>query len=253
MRSVLDHSDLYAREGKSQHAFCIDIDRSGDVRVLCNVEPSERWMDTMLHEFGHAIYDRECDRSLPWLVRGAAHALTTEGIAMLMGRLHRDPAWLREVAAVADGDVDAIAGALADAQRAALLVFARWVLVMTNFERSLYADPDADLDTLWWDLVEHHQLLHRPDDRQAPDWAAKIHLAAAPVYYQNYLYGELFASQLDATLHARTGGIVDRTAAGALLRDDVFAPGASLRWDELVVRATGEPLSAEHMARQLVR
>ena len=171
---------------------------------------------------------------------------------MLMGRLPRDPTWLREVAAVADADVDAIAGALADAQRAALLVFARWVLVMTNFERALYADPDADLDTLWWDLVEHHQLLHRPDDRPArgaPDWAAKIHLAAAPVYYQNYLYGELFASQLDATLRDRAGGLVDRAAAGALLRDDVFAPGASLRWDALVERATGEPLSAEHMAR----
>jgi peptidyl-dipeptidase A len=253
IRAVLDRSDLYARDGKSQHAFCIDIDRSGDVRVLCNVEPSERWMDTMLHEFGHAIYDRECDPSLPWLVRGAAHALTTEGIAMLMGRLPRDPAWLREVAEVAHADVDAIATALADAQRAALLVFARWVLVMTNFERSLYADPDADLDTLWWDLVEHHQLVHRPDGRHAPDWAAKIHLAAAPVYYQNYLYGELFASQLDATLHARAGGLVDRTAAGALLRDDVFAPGASLRWDALVERATGEPLSAAHLARQLTR
>jgi peptidyl-dipeptidase A len=251
VRSVLGHSDLYARDGKSQHAFCIDIDRNGDVRVLCNVEPSERWMDTMLHEFGHAIYDRECDRSLPWLVRGAAHALTTEGIAMLMGRLPRDPQWLREVATVDGDDVDALAVALADAQRAALLVFARWVLVMTNFERSLYADPDADLDTLWWDLVEHHQLVRRPDGRHAPDWAAKIHLAAAPVYYQNYLYGELFASQLDATLRARAGGLVDREAAGALLRDDVFAPGASLRWDALVERATGEPLTARHMANQL--
>jgi peptidyl-dipeptidase A len=253
VRSVLGHSDLYAREGKSQHAFCIDIDRAGDVRVLCNVEPSERWMDTMLHEFGHAIYDRECDRSLPWLVRGAAHALTTEGIAMLMGRLPREPAWLRQVAAVDDTVVDEIAGALAEARRAALLVFARWVLVMTNFERSLYADPDADLDTLWWDLVEHHQLVRRPDGRHAPDWAAKIHLAAAPVYYQNYLYGELFASQLDATLRDRAGGIVDRAAAGALLRDEVFAPGASLRWDALVERATGASLSAEHMARQLGR
>jgi peptidyl-dipeptidase A len=250
VRTVLDHSDLYARDGKSQHAFCIDIDRSGDVRVLCNVEPSERWMDTMLHEFGHAIYDRECDRSLPWLVRGAAHALTTEGIAMLMGRLPRDPTWLREVAALPETDVDTLADSLAEARRAALLVFARWVLVMTNFERRLYADPDADLDTLWWDLVEHHQLVHRPDGRHAPDWAAKIHLAAAPVYYQNYLYGELFASQLDATLRERAGGIVDRVEAGALLRDDVFAPGASLRWDALVERATGSPLSAEHLARQ---
>jgi peptidyl-dipeptidase A len=253
VRPVLRHSDLYARDGKSQHAFCIDIDRAGDVRVLCNVEPSERWMDTMLHEFGHAIYDRECDDTLPWLVRGAAHALTTEGIAMLMGRLPRHPRWLREVAAVDDDAVAAIAPALAEARRAALLVFARWVLVMTTFERSLYADPDADLDTLWWDLVERHQLVRRPDGRRAPDWAAKIHLAAAPVYYQNYLYGELFASQLDATLTARTDGLVDQRAAGELLRRDVFAPGASLRWDELVIRATGQPLSAEHLARQLAR
>ena len=81
---------------------------------------------------------------------------------------------------------------------------------MTHFERQLYADPDADLDTLWWDLVERYQQVRRPDGRHAPDWASKIHLAAAPVYYQNYLYGELFASQLDATLTARAGGLVDR-------------------------------------------
>ncbi|MET0421541.1 MAG: M2 family metallopeptidase, partial [Acidimicrobiia bacterium] len=242
----------YAKDGKSQHAFCIDIDRAGDVRVLCNVEPSERWMDTMLHEFGHAIYDRECDDTLPWLLRGATHALTTEGIAMLMGRLPRDPQWLTTVASI-DGDVVAdLAARLVDAQRAALLVFARWVLVMTNFERALYADPDADLDTLWWDLVEQHQLVRRPETRSdAPDWAAKIHLAVAPVYYQNYLYGELFASQLHATLDARTGGMVDRPAAGELMVRDVFAPGASKRWDRLVIDATGAPLSADAFAREL--
>ena len=94
-------------------------------------------------------------------------------------------------------------------------MFARWVLVMTNFERGLYADPDADLDTLWWDLVEQFQRVRRPDGRHAPDWAAKIHLAVAPVYYQNYLYGELVASQLQATLDARAGGLVDEPAAGA--------------------------------------
>jgi peptidyl-dipeptidase A len=252
LRPVLTHSDLYARGGKSQHAFCIDIDRDGDVRVLCNVEPSERWMETMLHEFGHAVYDRECNRALPWLVRGAAHSLTTEGIAMLFGRLTRDPSWLADVAAVAPDTVETLRPRLHRARRAGLLVFARWVLVMTTFERQLYADPDADLDTLWWDLVEQYQQVRRPDDRHEPDWASKIHLAAAPVYYQNYLYGELFASQLDATLTERAGGLVDRTAAGEFLVRDVFGPGASLRWDELVIRATGAPLSASHLARELM-
>ena len=206
------------------------------MRVLCNVEPSERWMDTMLHEFGHAIYDRECDRALPWLVRGAAHALTTEGIAMLIGRLPRDPAWLaRRRRRRRRRRSTRSRRALADARRAALLVFARWVLVMTNFERELYADPDADLDTLWWDLVERYQLVRRPDDRHAPDWAAKIHLAAAPVYYQNYLYGELFASQLDATL-ADTRRRARRPARRPARCSCATCsrPGASLRWDDLV-------------------
>jgi peptidyl-dipeptidase A len=251
LRPVLDRSDLYARDGKSQHAFCIDIDREGDVRVLCNVEPSERWMETMLHEFGHASYDRECDRSLPWLLRMAGHALTTEGVAMLFGRLTRDPVWLREVAGVDRATVDALAPQLAAARRAGLLVFARWVLVMTTFERQLYADPDGDLDAFWWELVERYQQVRRPDGRDASDWAAKIHLAVAPVYYQNYLYGELFASQLEASLAARAGGLVDRREAGELLVREVFAPGASRRWDDLVARATGTPLGAAHLARQL--
>jgi peptidyl-dipeptidase A len=251
MRPVLARSDLYSREGKSQHAFCIHVDREGDVRVLCNIEPNERWTETMLHEFGHAAYDRELDATLPWLLREPAHALTTEGVAMLCGRLAREPSWLTEVAGVEASEVDALAGRLAEARRAALLVFSRWVLVMTHFERGLYADPDGDHDTRWWDLVERFQRVRRPDGRQAPDWAAKIHLTVAPVYYQNYLYGELVASQLQAMLEARAGGIVGRPEAGRVLVDDVFRPGASLRWDQLIERATGEHLTPAHLARQL--
>jgi peptidyl-dipeptidase A len=170
---------------------------------------------------------------------------------MLCGRLAREPRWLTEVADIATGEVDALAAGLADARRAALLVFSRWVLVMTHFERGLYADPEADHDTRWWDLVERFQRVRRPDGRHAPDWAAKIHLTVAPVYYQNYLYGELVASQLQTTLEARAGGIVGRREAGRLLVDDLFRPGASLRWDRLVERATGEPLSARHLSRAL--
>ena len=62
-----------------------------------------------------------------------------------------------------------------------LLVFTRWVLVMNAFERALYADPEGDLDTTWWELVSRYQGITPPDGRRAPDWAAKIHIAAAPV------------------------------------------------------------------------
>ena len=49
---VIARSDLYEKKGKSPHAFCTDIDREGDVRVLANIVPNEYWMGTMLHELG---------------------------------------------------------------------------------------------------------------------------------------------------------------------------------------------------------
>jgi len=39
VRPILARSDLYEREGKDQHAFCTHIDREGDVRILCNLQP----------------------------------------------------------------------------------------------------------------------------------------------------------------------------------------------------------------------
>jgi peptidyl-dipeptidase A len=98
IQDLLGRADLYEREGKSQHAFCMDVDHEGDVRVLCNIRKNERWMSTMLHEFGHAIYDKYNDRSLPFLLRTPAHTLTTEAIAMLNGRMSKNPEWLMKIA-----------------------------------------------------------------------------------------------------------------------------------------------------------
>ena len=249
-RAVLERSDLFPRESKCQHAFCIDIDREGDVRVLANVVPGQRWQDTMLHELGHAAFDGGIDPTLPWILRDC-HTVVTEGIAILMGRLAGDPEWLETVLGAAPETVAAIADDLREAAAAEMLVFARWVLVMTNFERSLYADPDSDLDARWWELVERFQLLSAPAGRSSPDWAAKIHVACAPVYYHCYLYGHLVASQLAATLKRECGGLVDRPAAGAYLRERIFAPGQSLRWDRLIEQATGEPLTATYFGRDI--
>ena len=88
-------------------------------------------------------------------------------------------------------------------------MFARWVLVVTTFEHGMYADPEADHDALVGAraAVPEGDAAGRPP---APDWASKVHLAVAPVYYQNYLYGEMTASQLRATLDREAGGLVER-------------------------------------------
>ena len=56
---MIARSDLYEKPGKSPHAFCTDIDREGDVRVLANIVPNEYWMGTMLHELGHSVYSQQ--------------------------------------------------------------------------------------------------------------------------------------------------------------------------------------------------
>jgi peptidyl-dipeptidase A len=247
--AIVARSDLFPREGKCQHAFCLDIDRAGDIRVLANVVPDRYWAETMLHELGHAVHGAGYDPSLPWLLRDS-HLVITEAVAILMGRLASDPGWLALMTRV-DGHAAELAPALAAFVAADLVVFARWSLVMTHFERALYADPEADLDAIWWSLVERLQLVTPPDGRRAPDWAAKIHVACSPVYYHTYLYGNLIASQLQAMLAREAGGIVGRPAAGRILAERVFAPGESLRWDRLVEAATGEPLNAEAFAAQI--
>ena len=149
---ILGRSDLFPRDRKSQHAFCLDVDREGDIRVLCNVVDDAYWMDTMLHELGHGVFSSGHDASLPWLLRDC-HLTTTEGIAILMGRLAADSEWLERIAGLSADEARDLAQPLRAALAAGHVVFARWVLVMTNFERALYANPDADLDRTWWELV----------------------------------------------------------------------------------------------------
>jgi len=252
--AIVARSDLHPRPLKDQHAFQITIVRGSDIRTLCNLEPTLRWLETLLHELGHAIYDDSVDKSLPWLLRTHSHTFTTEAVAMLHGRRARDRVFLERFAGL-DPAVAAHPANVAVARRD-LLVFAAWVQVMTHFERSLYADPSQDLLATWWENVERYQHVRRPDGIGRGDWAAKIHLTVAPVYYHNYLLGQMTASQLEATLERELGArspAADPAAAGELLRERFLRPGARLRWDEHVESATGAPLSSTAFAAELAQ
>lgn len=240
--AILDRSDLYPREGKNQHAFCLDLDREGDVRTLNNLEANRRWAGTLHHELGHAVYDALIDRDLPWLLRKPPHTLSTEAIAILMESALDDPAWLEAVLKVSGSQAETIATAATERRRANNLVFTRWVLVMTHFERALYEDPDRDLDGLWWSLKERFQGLNRPSGRRAPDWAAKYHIALAPVYYQNYQLGLLFTAQLKSKLESELDEWIGNKRVGGWLREKVFNSGAKLPWPKHIMAATGRAL-----------
>jgi len=281
---ILARSDLYEKPGKNPHAFCTDIDRSGDVRIFQNIVPGREWLTTSMHELGHAVYSENIGNTagldssghhpgccpppevvpaalgeLPYVLRNDAHTFVTEGVAMMFDRFPLNVDWLAAIGAEVENP-DEYRAAMAEQLRLRMLIFARWAQVMYRFEMALYENPDRDLNRLWWDLVEKYQGLARPEGRDAPDFAAKYHIVGAPAYYHNYMLGEMFASQLHHAIikslrpGTKPAGAIyagDRRAGEFLVRR-VFAPGMSIEWNEFVRRATGEELSPKAFAADIV-
>ncbi|MEN6309881.1 MAG: M2 family metallopeptidase [Anaerohalosphaeraceae bacterium] len=260
VEDIIARSDLYEKAGKNPHAFAMNIDRCGDVRILTNVTNSERWMETMLHELGHAVYSKYHNLQEPYLLRETAHAFTTEAVAMFFGRLSRNSAWMQDMLNLSDrqrAELQPIASKYLQFQQ---LLFARWGLVMYHFEKAVYADPEQDLNTLWWDLVEKYQGIHRPDEKPDAGWASKLHFTGAPCYYHIYILGELRASQwqhylvhniLKSSENEEVGFFRD-PRIGTYFKEQVFGPGAVYSWNEMIRRSTGEPLTPKYFAEQFV-
>ncbi len=257
---ILARSDMYEKPGKNQHAFCTHINRLGDVRVLCNVRSNHSWMNTCLHEFGHAVYDKYLDMGLPFALREPAHPFTTEAIAMIFGRFASNPLWMSDLKIIDNDTAEKIALESFNNLRLEQLVFSRWSQVMYRFEKALYENPDQDLNSLWWNLVQTYQLLRKPEGRNEPDWASKIHIASYPCYYHNYHLGELLASQLYYHITSKVLGsgdfsnqsFVNRPEVGEYLKTHVFSNGSRWYWNDMIEKATGEKLTAKYYAMQFV-
>ena len=261
VESILENSDLYEREGKNPHAFCTDIDKEGDVRILCNLKNNEQWMETMLHELGHGVYDKYHNPEVPYLLREPAHIFTTEAIAMFFGRLPRNAVWMQQMLKLSDQqrmEIEKVSSKYAQLKQ---LIFVRWATVMYEFEKQLYANPDQDLNSLWWRMVEKYQFIRKPKGRVEPDWASKIHFTIAPCYYHNYVLGELLASQLHHYIvqnilkleSDKDVSYVGQSKVGDFLRKKVFEPGSVYHWDGMIKRATGEPLTPKYFVAQFVK
>ncbi len=257
---LLQRSDLFEKEGKNQHAYCTDIDNEGDVRVLCNIKPNFNWMGTMLHEFGHSVYDKYIPTSVPYILREPAHTFTTEAIAMMMERNASNSSWMKAMNVIDDKEVEKVKTEGYKMLRLQQLVFSRWVQVMYNFEKGLYSNPDQDLNKLWWTLVEKYQMIKCPTGRNMPDWATKIHVATSPCYYHNYMLGEMLASQINYYMvknilksdDIKNPNYVGNREIGQYLIEKVFKPGRTLYWNDMIENATGEKLTANYYALQFV-
>ncbi len=258
---VISKSDLYEKTGKNPHAFEIMIGRNGDVRVLLNIKSDTRWMDTTLHELGHAAYSKYISRKLPYVLRSESHIFITEAIAMMFGRLAKNPFWIEKALGIKTFATDEKIKQLYKSLQSSQLIFSRWTQVIVRFERAMYYNPEQDLNSLWWKLKEKYQFVKKPEGRDAPDFAAKIHIISDPVYYHNYMLGEILASQLN---HYIAKNIYKdekkiflpyygEKKIGDFLIKQIFKKGTKYRWDKLIEKATGEELTPKYYVEQFVK
>ncbi len=171
----------------------------------------------VLHELGHSVYSsKNIPKTLPYILRMESHILTTEGVAMQFERFSKSAAWLEKMGVKVENP-KAFDETASKVLRNQLLIFSRWCQVMLRFEKAMYENPQQDLNKLWWDLVEKYQMVKRPKDRNAPDYGSKIHIVSAPVYYHNYMMGQLFASQVH---HAVAKEVYDGAAPNTVIYID---------------------------------
>lgn len=257
VEAILTRSDMYEKKGKSPHAFCTNIDRDQDIRVLCNVKQNLYWADTVIHEVGHAVYEQYIHNDVPFLLHEPSHPITTEGMAMMFGAFVKSEDFLNRVRKL-PADQRSLAAAARKSKMAERLIFSRWTQVMVRFEQGMYSNPDQDLAKLWWDLKKKYQMLNPPDDMSLPGYAAKVHVVGAPVYYHSYMLGDLFACQVQEYMAKNILKMDDASAtcfygskeAGRYMKDEVFGPGNLYSWNDLTKRCTGEELNPRAFAKQ---
>ncbi|CAM4474560.1 M3 family metallopeptidase [Paenibacillus tarimensis] len=243
----LTKADLLGRMGKSQANCCLNINRGQDIRVMCSLSKDWRGLQVLLHETGHALYEQGLDPSLPFLLRQPAHTFLSEATALLFERLTVDPEWLGEMGFVMP---DQCNGERKNWLRKHLLMKLYATLAVVEFEKELYHNPDGRLNEQWWDIVGNTQLIHRPDRWDYPYWAAKEHLTTLPVYYYNYLWGEVAASQIQHALFFKYGAVANQASLD-WLDDKLFKPGASAGWQELLRACTGAPMDTSCLIDEL--
>lgn len=223
------------------NGLSMPIDPPRDVRVLLNPGDGHLYYKLLWHEYGHALHATG-NRQATAVLRQEPPVFN-EAMAESLAFFTLEPDWV-----AAFGASPAEAEATIRAGLGAWLLWLRTRSAHALFEYGAYDDPDGDLDGAYA-AAEARYL--GCDEDPAPRWAANAWFTSYPVYWQNYVLGDVIAAQIHAAMRAQVGPVNGNPAAIAFLREQFWAPGGSVDWQVKVERATGRPLDAEDLIARL--
>jgi len=237
-------TDFEERENKLQISFCAPITIPHDIAVSSQYSSGFTGLRTLLHENGHAVYFSHINQQHYSLKNTPASCLS-EGMAMFIGEYSNHPDfWLKFI-----NSQDSYSEISTQQLKVRKIYILRRLLALIYFERDLYLSDGENPNDLYW-YYQHGILFVNPQP-SIEAWAWSERLVFYPVYNQNYVIGELIASQTRAYLTAQGEPLMNNPNIGLYLKEKYFNPGASKDWFELVEDATGEPLTTKHLISEM--
>lgn len=265
----------HARLDRSAHPFCGGTPT--DVRITTRYDPNEpsRALLGVLHETGHALYERGLPaewRRQP-IGRAAGMAVhESQSLIVEMQACRSDPflAWLGGELATAFG-ADSPAYAPDNLQRlwrrverslirvdADEMTYPAHVILRFRLEQAMVEGTleARDLPAAWSDGLERLLGIRPPDDRRG--CLQDIHWYAGLFgYFPSYSLGAMGAAQLMASCRDAAPDLDARLGRGDLsgltgwLAANVHALGARYGMNDLLAHATGRPLDPSDFERHL--
>ena len=234
--------DLYPRKGKNTHGFCFGVQAGKDSRILANLTNDVTSLETLNHEMGHCVYDLGISDKLTFMDKTPASSAFTEAIAMMMGDIIKKENVLSDI--VPKDLLEKFKSTHKEDEAA----FVSKSLLIIEFEREMYKNPDQDLALLWKNLSKKY--LNR-DIEKNNEWATIPHYLSHPAYYQNYFRANIMKAQIYNYLTFELGNLTENKNSAKFMDKHIFAYGAKYDEYELIKKLTGKEFSIDDFVKNL--
>lgn len=220
------------------------VEIPGDIRVAIAADSGARCLENIFLQTGRGLYSAYIDPGDFLLSRPPAPCFDW-GMGIFIQGLPLLDAWRARHAAVPEPVV-----AEAAARRRFFRLYAlRRMLVDVQFEYEMYKNPTSDLHQVYRELFERYMMFPYPENVR--QWANRVEFIVDPVGLQNRLVGTAVAAQIYHYLMNVNGAVLDQPSTGRFLTDNLWRPGGSRSWRELVQQATGEEFNPRYLLEYL--
>lgn len=267
----------HGRLDVSTHPFCGGV--PSDVRITTRYDESD-FMKALLgviHETGHARYEQNLPTTWRNVPVGHARSMGVHESQSLFFemQLARSQEFSELIAPLAARILGRQQDAAFSAQNlynyntrikrgfirvdADELTYPAHVILRYEIERSLIEGEIEvdDIPDLWTQKMQAYLGLSTQDNFK-DGCMQDIHWPIGSFgYFPSYTLGAMYAAQLFATARGKIPSLSDKICAGDLaplftwLKDNIWSQASFYATDELITRATGEPLNADYFKRHL--